>query len=131
MKVAVLCALGALSSIGFVACGNHAESRGSANSSSSGTKEYSSSAPVVRAEPASDSGDADVKTLTLESADRVLKQNVSLAQTSASAIDTAPSDRKVIRNAELELEDEDPDAAHREITSIAESKGGFVVESQQ
>jgi len=61
----------------------------------------------------------------------VLKQNISLAQTSASAINTAPSDRKVIRNAELNLEAESPEEAQRRITAIAELKGGFVVESQQ
>lgn len=117
--------------MGFVACGSHGESRVSTNTSSSGSKEYSSSAPALRAEVAGDTADATGKALTLESADRVLKQNVSLAQSAASAIDTAPSDRKVIRNADLDLEDENPEAAQREITSIAESKGGFVVESQQ
>ena len=61
----------------------------------------------------------------------VLKQNISLAQTSASAIDTASSDRKIIRNAELNLEAEHPEEAQRRITGIAELKGGFVVESQQ
>jgi hypothetical protein len=43
----------------------------------------------------------------------------------------AASDRKIIRNAELNLEAEDPENAQRRITAIAESKGGFVVESQQ
>jgi hypothetical protein len=62
---------------------------------------------------------------------RVLKQKISLAQTTAATIDTAPSDRKVIRNAELNLEAEDPEDAQRKITSIAELRGGFVVESQQ
>ncbi|MEO8572992.1 MAG: DUF4349 domain-containing protein [Pyrinomonadaceae bacterium] len=61
----------------------------------------------------------------------VLKQNISLAQTTASTINTAPSDRKIIRNAELNLEAEDPEEAQRRITMIAEVKGGFVVESQQ
>ena len=62
---------------------------------------------------------------------QMVKQNISLAQTAASAIDTASSDRKVIRNAELNLEAEDPEDAQRKITSIAELRGGFVVESQQ
>jgi hypothetical protein len=66
-----------------------------------------------------------------EDATGVLKQNISLAQTTAATIDTAPSDRKVIRNAELDLEAESPEDAQRKITSIAELKGGFVVESQQ
>jgi hypothetical protein len=41
------------------------------------------------------------------------------------------SDRKIIRNAELSLEAENPEDAQRKITSIAELRGGFVVESQQ
>jgi hypothetical protein len=65
------------------------------------------------------------------SAGQIVKQNISLAQTSASAVDTAASDRKIIRNAELNLEATDPEAAQRTITGIAELKGGFVVESQQ
>lgn len=40
-------------------------------------------------------------------------------------------DRKVIRNAELNLESETPEEAQRSISSIAERKGGFVVESTQ
>jgi hypothetical protein len=62
---------------------------------------------------------------------RIVKQNISLAQTSASAINTASSDRKIVRNAELNLEAENPEEAQRAIARIAELKGGFVVESQQ
>ena len=131
MKLVILCALAALSAIGFVACGSHGESRGSANASAYKSKESSTSSPALAAESASDTADVASGSSTLQPGDKVLKQNVSLAQTSAATIDTAPSDRKVIRNADLDLEDENPDAAQREITSIAESKGGFVVESQQ
>ena len=56
---------------------------------------------------------------------------VSLDQTTASQINTAPTDRKIIRNAELNLEAENPERAQQQITAIAETKGGFVVESQQ
>lgn len=51
-------------------------------------------------------------------------KSLSLAQTSASAINTASSDRKIIRNAELNLEAENPEEAQRRITAIAESNGG-------
>ena len=61
----------------------------------------------------------------------VLKQNISLALTTAASVDTARTDRKVIRNAELNLEADNPEDAHRKITAIAELRGGFVVESQQ
>ncbi|HKP70518.1 MAG TPA: DUF4349 domain-containing protein [Pyrinomonadaceae bacterium] len=56
---------------------------------------------------------------------------ISLAQTTAASIDTSSSDRKIIRNAELDLEADTPDDAQRKIASIAELRGGFVVESQQ
>ena len=55
----------------------------------------------------------------------------SLDQTVASQINTLPTDRKIIRNAELNLEAENPELAQQQITAIAEIKGGFVVESQQ
>ncbi len=58
-------------------------------------------------------------------------QKISLEQTTASQINTAPTDRKIIRNAELNLEAENPEQAQQQITAIAEMKGGFVVESQQ
>ena len=61
----------------------------------------------------------------------VLKRNISLAESTAATVDTAPSDRKIIRNAELNLEADDPEDAQRKITAVAELKGGFVVESQQ
>ena len=55
----------------------------------------------------------------------------SLDQTQNSRIDTAPTDRKIIRNADLSLETDAPEETQRQITAIAESNGGFVVESQQ
>jgi hypothetical protein len=42
-----------------------------------------------------------------------------------------PFDRKVIRNADLDLEAETPEETQHKITAIAESNGGFVVESSQ
>lgn len=43
----------------------------------------------------------------------------------------AQATRKIIRNAEIGLEADSPEELQKQITSIAESKGGFVVESQQ
>ena len=56
---------------------------------------------------------------------------VSLNQ--AEQTQTAPTvvERKIIRNADLELEANAPEEAQAKITQIAESKGGFVVESTQ
>ena len=56
---------------------------------------------------------------------------VSLNQ--AGQTQTAPIavERKIIRNADLQLEANAPEEAQQKITQIAESKGGFVVESTQ
>ena len=58
-------------------------------------------------------------------------QMVTLAQSAAAAVDTSATDRKIIRNADLDLESDNPEDAQRKITSLAELRGGFVVESQQ
>lgn len=42
-----------------------------------------------------------------------------------------PIERKIIRNADLSLESEEPEVAQQKITSIAETNGGFVIESTQ
>jgi hypothetical protein len=44
---------------------------------------------------------------------------------------TTPIERKIVRNADLQLETDAPEEAQQKITAIAESKGGFVVESTQ
>jgi hypothetical protein len=58
-------------------------------------------------------------------------QKTTLAQ--AQVVQEAPTsiERKVIRNADLQLETSDPEAAQNKITSIADTKGGYVVESNQ
>jgi hypothetical protein len=56
-------------------------------------------------------------------------QQVSLDQTANAQ--TAPVERKIIRNADLQLETDAPETAQQKITTIAESKNGFVVESTQ
>lgn len=58
-------------------------------------------------------------------------QPASTDQTTSSPTKPEPTERKIIRNAEMSLESENPEQAQQQITSIAESKGGFVVESQQ
>ncbi|MCB1023114.1 MAG: DUF4349 domain-containing protein [Acidobacteria bacterium] len=42
-----------------------------------------------------------------------------------------PIERKIIRNAELQLESSSPDEVHQKITAIAENKKGFVVQSRK
>jgi hypothetical protein len=80
---------------------------------------------------ATESADVAAMPLGASSASNSNSNARSLPQTPILAIDPAPSDRKIIRNAELDLEAEVPEDGQRRITSIAESKGGFVVESQQ
>lgn len=57
----------------------------------------------------------------------VASENVPLNQAERSLA----VDRKIIKNADIALESDDPEAAQKRITSIAETMGGFVVESQQ
>lgn len=56
---------------------------------------------------------------------------VSLEQADKSKAETVPTERKIIRNADLSLEADSPEESQQKITAIAESKGGFVVESTQ
>lgn len=58
-------------------------------------------------------------------------RQVSLEQENQSQEPAVPVERKIIRNADLTLEAASPEEAQQKITSIAEGKGGFVVESQQ
>lgn len=57
----------------------------------------------------------------------VAQENVPLTQAEKSAA----VDRKIIKNADIALESEEPEAAQKRISAIAETVGGFVVESQQ
>jgi hypothetical protein len=57
-------------------------------------------------------------------------QDVSLQQADASQAQPVPAERKIIRDATLTLEVEEPVKAAERVTSIAESRGGFVVTSE-
>jgi hypothetical protein len=58
----------------------------------------------------------------------VIKTSASLTQAEQTQ---AQSNRKIVRNAELALEAESSEETQKRISGIAESKNGFVVESQQ
>jgi hypothetical protein len=58
-------------------------------------------------------------------------QQISLNQVENSQTPPTVTERKIVRNADLQLEAESPEQAQQKISAIAESKGGFVVESQQ
>ncbi|HEV7892395.1 MAG TPA: DUF4349 domain-containing protein [Pyrinomonadaceae bacterium] len=57
-------------------------------------------------------------------------QDVSLQQADAAQAQPVPAERKIIRDATLTLEVEEPVKAAERITSIAESRGGYVVSSE-
>ncbi|MEP6847263.1 MAG: DUF4349 domain-containing protein [Acidobacteriota bacterium] len=60
-----------------------------------------------------------------------LAEKISLDQTTNTQNAPLTIDRKIIRNADLNLEADSPETSLQKITAIAESKGGFVVESQE
>lgn len=60
-----------------------------------------------------------------------IAQKISLEQSEQTQTAPVAIERKIIRNADLTLETDKPEEAQNKITSIAESKGGFVIESSQ
>ncbi len=60
-----------------------------------------------------------------------VSQQTSLDQIENSQTPPTAVTRKIVRNADLQLESDSPEQAQQKITAIAESKAGFVVESQQ
>ena len=58
-------------------------------------------------------------------------QKTTLAQARVAQEAPVTVERKVIRNADLQLETAEPEESQQKIVSIAEQKGGYVVESQQ
>lgn len=61
----------------------------------------------------------------------VTAQQVSLDQAANTQTQPTVTERKIIRNADLKLESNSPAEAQQKITQIAESKNGFVVETNQ
>lgn len=58
-------------------------------------------------------------------------KKISLEDTDKSQTAPVVIERKIIRNAELNLEANSPEETQQKISAIAESKGGFVIESTQ
>jgi len=108
-------------SVGFVAC---SESR---NLSTASTNTNASSSSV-----------ASTSNMTMDSGGggggggrKQITQQISLEQAGSSQTPPPAVERKILRNADLTLEADSPDEARAKITTIAESKGGFVIESQK
>src|SRR5207237_8838475 len=57
-------------------------------------------------------------------------QNVSLQQADAAQSAPVTVERKIIRNANVSLEVEEPKKAMQRVATVAESRGGFVVTSE-
>ena len=105
----------AASALLFVACG--AQQRLSSEPQLSGKSHQTSTVAKD-----SDKGPAEQQ--------RELTQQVSLKQADQSLSMAEAMNRKILRNADLVLEVSDPVVSQRQITSIAESLGGFVVSSE-
>jgi hypothetical protein len=58
-------------------------------------------------------------------------KKISLEETDKSQTAPTVMERKIIRNADLQLEANAPEETQQKISAIAESKGGFVIESTQ
>jgi hypothetical protein len=84
-----------------------------------------SSEPVSASKPANTATSVSKKTADPKNG----TGQVSLDKTAESQ--PTPTDRKIVRNADLQLESDEPETVQQKVTTIAESKGGFVVESQQ
>ena len=103
------------------------------DSSNSDKSEYAVTNTEVAVAPASQKGAAPI---TIPSDARLSRANATRAAIATNislgkAEEAYTVERKIIRNAELSLEADNPEDAQRKITSIAELRGGFVVESQQ
>lgn len=131
MKYFKLCALSLLAL--SISCGGERAANSPSSSGSSGTSESEAlrpaGAPVRNDQIATKSGGGGGGRTQVTSMS--VGPNATLAQTQISQIDTAPTDRKIVRNADLTIEADSPEESQKSVASIAESKGGFVVESQQ
>lgn len=104
------------------------------SSVSTSTLAESESKQSISSNAVANSNSATTTTTTTTASRRprlTVGQQVSLIK--AEQVDDAQynTDRKIIRNAEIDIEAESPEKSQQMITSIAEMKGGFVVESQQ
>ena len=115
-----------------VACVNKSESGYNATNSTSVTEKAENNRFAANSTTTSNlggggGGGREEQSLTQQP----LAQQISLNQAENSQNQPIQIERKIIRNADLNLEADSPEQSMTKITAIAESKGGFVVESQQ
>ncbi|HKG15667.1 MAG TPA: DUF4349 domain-containing protein [Pyrinomonadaceae bacterium] len=121
MKLSLMLAL-ALATFAFAGCGGGARQaeRSAELQPASGSTTASQAAPDgARAGGGGGGGNAQTAV-----------QDVSLQQADASQAQPVPSERKIIRDATLTLEVDEPAKAAERVTSIADSRGGYVVSSE-
>ena len=100
------------------------------NGCGGGERGTSSSNATVTSAPNSAAGDRAAGAAKGGSADQTVVQNVSLQQADAAQNAPVTIERKIIRNASVSLEVEEPKKAMQRVASVAESRGGFVVTSE-
>lgn len=123
-----------LASLGISGCGDMGEISNARNSAASEEyfSETASSAPRGTGDGTGNSYASEVQNDALgpgQTTQDIRLASLTVPDGSQQPATTIP--RKIIRNAELDLESETPEEVQKQITAIAESKGGFVVESQQ
>ncbi len=91
--------------------------------------QVSQNAPVSGTEDVSSERSANKQNVS--TAPNAPNAQVSLDQAANSQTQPTTIERKIIRNADLQIEANAPEEAQQKITAIAESKGGFVIESTQ
>lgn len=123
MKILSLAIL--IFSLLLAGCGTLGDSARSGSHEASAPTESGSSSSANASRPA-----APLRT-TGGGGSQPLTEDVPLDESAAARQTAVPTDRKIIRNADLELESDSPEEAQAGISEIAERMGGFVVESQQ
>src|SRR4051794_4310483 len=121
------------------ACGGGERAASNAMSANSGTSyEPAVANTTVALSEYKANSNASANTVSADARSPVAKirhlsvgQQVSLIKAEQVSDSEYNIDRKIVRNAELDLESESPEQAQQRITSIAEMNGGFVVDSQQ
>jgi len=119
------------------ACGGGERAASNASASRTSTSASTADTSDISYQKASSNASANTTSVAAVSTRVAQRQHLSVGQQvsliKAEQVSNSEynTDRKIVRNAELDLESESPEQSQQRITSIAEMKGGFVVDSQQ
>lgn len=123
-------------SVGFAGCSS-VEKSNVAGVSNTASDHYNApltetaQAGVADSKYASSANSASAPKRFRKTIGQAVVQQISLTKAENVEESSYDSDRKIIRNADLDLEADTPEESQRKITSVAETNGGFVVDSQQ